>query len=157
MSKEFETNKLEYEGVVDVIMLGRMVVLISVDNVETTVDVLSVLVSNCNDSAVIVIRVELIGSSTFMSEVDTILLEVECIDEIILDSDAVVAGFVTTTSTGEVSNGFLIEYETDSMVLSKFIDVEALVSELLAAGLADVNESTMETVVEDNIDVPTND
>jgi len=106
-------------------MLGRMVVSISVDNVETMVDVLSVLVSNCNDCAVIPICVELIRSWNFMSDVDGILLEIECINDRILDLDVVVVGFVTTTSSGELSNRFSIDRETDSTVVSKFIDVKA--------------------------------
>ncbi len=97
---------------------------ISVDNVETMVEVLSVLVSNFNDCAVTPICVELIGSWTFMSDVDGILLEIECINDTILDSYAVVVGFVTATSTGEVSNRFSIKYETDATAVSKFIEVE---------------------------------
>jgi hypothetical protein len=57
--------------------------------------------------------------------VDGILLEIDCINDAIIDSDVVVVGFVTTTSSGELSNRFSIDCETDSTVVSKFIGVEA--------------------------------
>ncbi len=45
------------------------------------------------------------------SEVDAIGLEVECIDETIVESNAVVIGFVTVISAGEFVNRFSIELE----------------------------------------------
>ncbi len=58
---------------------------VCVDNIGTVVDVVRVVLVNCDDCASMSICVELMGSCKSMSEVDGIVLEIECVDETILD------------------------------------------------------------------------
>ncbi len=87
-------------------ILGRMVGPVCVDNIETVVDMVRLVVVNWDDCALIVICV-----AVMTSEVDATVLKVECTDEVIVESNAVVIGFVTVISVGEFVNRFSIELE----------------------------------------------
>jgi len=88
------------------VILGRIVGPVCVDNIETVVDMVRVVLVNWDDCALIVICV-----AVMTLEVDVIGLEVECTDETIVESNAVVLGFVTVISAGEFVNRFSIELE----------------------------------------------